>query len=91
MRSKTQMLVQNNFNAVKMAMLTGKDPAKLNAFGIDKEPRQANSAIEHMRKRKRDLMEVDRAEPVLEGSFRYTYFQGQTKNIRRPLSFAFFL
>lgn len=72
-------------------MLLGKDTTQMDSFGIVKEQKVVKSSIDNLRKRKRDEMEVDRAEGVVEGTFRYKYFQGHTKNIKRQVPFSFFL
>jgi len=88
MRGKTQILIRSNYHAIKQSMLSGKSSVKMNNLGIVPDRAQA---YKNMKKRKRDEMETDRAEDVKEGSFRYKYQIGQTKNIRRPIPFDFFM
>ena len=71
-------------------MLLGKDTSQMNSFGIVKEQKVVKSSIDHLRKRKREEMDVDRTEEIIEGTFRYKFFQGHTKNIKRQVPFSFF-
>jgi hypothetical protein len=92
MRSKTQILILQNYELIKQRMLSGgggdlltQKPdknkavmdAKLSGYGF-------LAGAQNPKKRKREEIEVA-------GRFMYKYKEGHSKNFRRELNFAYFL